>query len=319
MRRSAASSLDRRTFLKTTLVAAGAAAVKGAGAPAASGSPPPDGLIDVNVSLSRWPLRRVRFDDAAGLAAMLGRQGVARAWAGSFDALLHKDLAAANARLADDCRRSGDGRLVPFGSVNPKLPDWEEDLRRCVEVHRMPGLRLYPNYHGYKLDDPEFGRLAGLARDLGLVVEVALIMEDRRMMHPLLQVEPADATPLVDVLKSTPGLRLVLLNALRTVKAPLLAELVGAGEVYVDIAMLDGVQALAELLTRVPAARVLFGSYAPLFVFEAAPLKLLETPLGEDVLKAVRFENARRLLASRSAASPDRRAPLGISETPPAD
>lgn len=296
MRRPPAGSLDRRGFLKTALAAAGGAAVKGVVAPGAA-APPPDGFVDVNVNLSRWPLRRVRHDDTAGLAARLARGGVARAWAGSFDALLHKDLAAVNARLAEECRRAGGGRLVPFGSVNPKSPDWEEDLRRCVEVHRMPGLRLHPNYHGYTLDDADFLRLLGLARDRGLVVELALIMEDRRMMHPLLQVEPTDASPLVEAVKRTPGLRLVLLNALRTVKAPLLAGLLAAGEVYVDIAMLDGVNALAGLLTKAPPGRVLFGSYAPLFVFEAAPLKLRETPLAEDVSRAIRFENARRLVA----------------------
>jgi len=52
------------------------------------------------------------------------------------------------------------------------------------------------------------------------------------------------------------------------------------------------------LLTRVPAGRVLFGSYAPLFVFEAAPLTLLETPIEAETLRAIRSENARRLLAA---------------------
>lgn len=301
MSRPSANALDRRAFLKTTLAAAGAAAVGGTG-PVRAVASPSDGLIDVNVNLSHWPLRRVRYDDTAGLAAMLARQGVAQAWAGSFDGLLHKDLASVNARLADECRRAGGGRLVPFGSVNPKLPDWEEDLRRCVEVHRMPGIRLHPNYHGYALDDPDFGRLLRMAGDRGLIVQLALIMEDRRMMHPLLQVEPTDAAPLPEVLKRNPGLRLVLLNGLRTLTARLLGQLMTAGEVYVDIAMLDGVHGVADLLTKAPANRVLFGSYAPLFTFEAAPLKLRETPLGEDVLKAVRFENARRLLASRPAA-----------------
>lgn len=294
---NSASSLDRREFLKIALTAtaAGAAALGRPGAIVAAEASPA-GLIDVNVNLSRWPLRRVRLDDTAGLVSMLRRQGVAQAWAGSFESLLHKDMAGVNARLAGECRREGAGLLVPFGSVNPKLPDWEEDLRRCVEEHRMPGLRLYPNYHGYKLDDPAFARLLRLAADRGLVVELAMIMEDERMMHPLLRVPPTDPAPLAGVLKQTPGLRLVLVNALRMLRDQALVDLVSAGEICIEISMLDAVGGVGDLLAKLPPGRVLFGSYAPLFYFESAALKLQESPLTDEQLRAVRFESARRLL-----------------------
>ena len=94
-------------------------------------------MIDVNVTLSRWPFRRLAADEPAALVAALRKRDVTEAWAASFDGIFHKDLAAANARLAKDCRTYGEGMLLPFGSVNPKLPDWQEDLRRCHEEHRM--------------------------------------------------------------------------------------------------------------------------------------------------------------------------------------
>ncbi|MBN1853915.1 MAG: amidohydrolase family protein [Pirellulales bacterium] len=290
-----APQLDRRVFL-----AGAAAAMGGAVFPSTAPAAPAreeSGLVDVNVNLGRWPLRRLPHDQTELLASTLRSHGVTQAWAGSFDGLLHKDIAAVNARLADECQRHGAGLLVPFGSVNPKLPDWEEDLRRCVQIHRMRGIRLHPNYHGYQLDDPVFARLLALAAKNDLVVQVALVMEDERMMHPLLRVEPVATEPLAGLIKGIPGLRLTLLNALRTLRGDALGKLVAAGDVYVEISMIEGVGAVGCLLDLLPADRVLFGSHAPLFYFEAAKMKLEESPLKPEVLRAIRHQNAKRLLA----------------------
>src|SRR5215510_3539023 len=99
-------------------------------------------IIDTNVNLSRWPFRRLAGDQPADLVARLRKQNVTQAWAGSFDGIFHRDISAANTRLTQDCRTYGQGFLLPFGSVNPKLPDWQEDLRRCHEDHNMVGIRL---------------------------------------------------------------------------------------------------------------------------------------------------------------------------------
>lgn len=290
---------DRRTFLKAAAVATGVAAIGRARAAAPTAVAPAE-WIDTNVSLARWPLRRLPDDDATRLAARLRGHGVTQAWAGTFDGLLHRDLGAANTRLAAECRRHGAGFFVPFGSINPQLPDWEEELRRCAEEHRMPGIRLHPSYHGVKLDDPGFARLLRLATERSLLVQLVATMEDRRMMHPLLQVNPPDLKPLAGLLRQTPGLRLELLNAFAVLRGPALLEVLHAGEVVVDIAMLEGVGGVGQLLAQVPAERVVFGSHAPLFYFESAALKLQESALTDGQLQAVRSGNARRLLARNS-------------------
>jgi predicted TIM-barrel fold metal-dependent hydrolase len=257
-------------------------------------------LIDVNVNLSRWPTRRVPDDETARLVVKLRAIGVAEAWAGSFDGLLHKDLAAVNARLARDCREQQSVRIIPFGSINPVLPDWEEDLRRCVEIHRMPGVRVHPNYHGYALNHPAFARLLSLAATHQLVVCLSLVMEDERMMHPLLRVPPVDPGPLEDLVPRIKGLRLLLLNALFPggLRGERLRRLVASGDVSVEISMLEGAGGVARLLDHVPIERILFGSHAPCFYPESALLKLKESDLTPDQLRAVQEPNARRLLPS---------------------
>jgi predicted TIM-barrel fold metal-dependent hydrolase len=291
------AALDRRGFLQMAAAATGVAAL--AAARNGQAAVTPKGLIDVNAYLGRWPLRRLVGDDTADLVSRLRRHGIVQAWVGSLDTLLHKDMAAVNARLADECRRYGDGLLVPFGSVNPKLPDWQDDLHRCVQEHHMPGIRLHPNYHGYELDDPDFARLLRLAAGNGLIVQLALIMEDERTMHPRLRVKPTSVTGLPDLLRQTPGLRLVLLNSQPVLRGKALADLMAAGEVYVEIAMLEGVGGVGSLLAQMPLNRVLFGSYTPVFYFESALLKLQESPLRDEQLGAIRGANARQLLAKK--------------------
>jgi predicted TIM-barrel fold metal-dependent hydrolase len=255
-------------------------------------------MIDVNVWLSRWPFRRLPDDEPAALVRRLRRLGVTEAWAGSFDALLHRDLAGANERLVAWCRAHGPGLLRPFGAVDPLLPDWREDLRRCHEVHRMPGLRLHPNYHGYALDHPAFADLLGEAARRGLIVQVAVKMEDERGLHPLLKGLPTtDPAPLVGLLArlGPPRPRVVLLNALGHLRGEPLHRLLAAAGIAVDIAMLEGAAGLERLIARVGPARLLFGSHAPLNYAEAAHLKLKESPLTPEQAEAIREGNARRL------------------------
>ena len=255
------------------------------------------GLVDVNVYLSRWPCRRVPCDETDKLVARLRRSGVRQAWAGSLDSLTHKDVAAVNARLASECRERGEGILVPVGSVNPALPGWEEELRRCGEKHHMPGVRLHPNYHGYKLDDPAFARLLESAARRGMIVQLALCMEDRRTMRPRLRAAAVDLSPLKRLVEKTPGLRLMLLNASNSRSVEQLLNISAAGETYIDTAMLEGPGCIERLLKKIPLCRLCFGSYAPMFYFESAMLKLKESELSDKQSAAIRWNNAQRLLS----------------------
>lgn len=255
-------------------------------------------MIDVNVNLSHWPTRRLPLDDTPQLVQKLRESGIVQAWAGSFDGLLHKDIAAVNSRLAAACSNEGESLLLPFGSINLTLPDWRDDVRRCLEEHKMRGIRLHPNYHGYTLDDPRFSELLDLADKRGLIVQIAIKMEDERTQHRLLRVDPVDTAPLVEHLKTRSQLRVVLLNSLRTLRRDTISQLAAAGRLYFEISMQEGVGGLTTLLEHAPLDRVLFGSYFPFFYLESALLKLRESELAQFQLDAITRDSATRLLNS---------------------
>src|SRR5687767_2045529 len=123
--------IARRRFLKSSLL--GAAAVSFVGPqPSAARTAARNarvvrspGIIDTNVNLFDWPFRALKYRQTKALVAKLKKHRVIEAWAGSFEALLSKDLSGVNARLAAECRNQGRGLLIPFGSVNLAWPDWE--------------------------------------------------------------------------------------------------------------------------------------------------------------------------------------------------
>jgi uncharacterized protein len=254
-------------------------------------------IIDANVNLSRWPFRRLVGDETPDLVSRLRKGNVVQAWAGSFDGILHRDIGGVNARLASDCHKYGRNFLVPFGSINPKLPDWQEDVRRCQEEYRMPGIRLHPNYHGYSLRDPVFAELVSFAARRRLIVQLAVCMEDDRTQHPLMRVPPVDCSPLPDLLRGEPTLRLVLLNCLPAISAQQLWPVLAIGQAFCDLSMVEGIEGVGRLVNQVSLQKVLFGSHYPFFYFESALLKIQESGLSQSEKDALLEGNARQLLA----------------------
>ena len=250
--------------------------------------------IDANVSLFRWPFRRLPLDETAALLKKMSDFGVDVAWAGSFEALLHRDIGGVNDRLAEECARAG-GRLVPFGTVNPALPDWEEDLRRCHEVHRMPGIRLFPNYHGYTLGDAAVPRLLRGAAERGLVVQLTVAMEDVRTQHPLMCVPEVDVRPLAGLLEPVGAPRVMLLNAGRGLPAATLKALAARGVCF-DLSRVEGQGGVGAFLRSLPTGRVLFGTHAPFLNYEAALIKIHESELAAETAAQVLGGNAREFL-----------------------
>lgn len=193
------TSVNRRQFLSRTVAATAGCGIVGRGivadAAAKSAKEEINSLVDTHVYLGDWPHAHLNSEAPRELVASLRQHKVTQAWVGSFEGLFHKDIAAINSRLADSCSRHGDGMLIPFGTVNPTLPDWEDDLRRCHEKHHMPGIRLYPGYHGYALADSRFAELLSLAAKAKLIVQLVVWLDDAKHRWLTPATDNADLKP----------------------------------------------------------------------------------------------------------------------------
>ena len=301
--------MRRRTFVKGSLVAVAGSAlsvrVQSAADSALAGARVPGGVVDTNVHVFGWPYRDLKYGETDRMVEKLRHHGITQAWAGSFEALLHKNIDGVNRRLLGACERYN-GFLLPFGAVNPVWPEWEEDLRRCHEDYRMPGIRLHPSYQGYTLSAPAVQRLLALATERRLIVQIAAEMEDDRVHHPAVIAPDVDLGPLPALLRDLPQARVQLLNALQNVRGERLKPLLACPQVRFDISNLDGAGVLQKMLypssrEGIPAGRLLFGSHVPYFPVENALFKFMESQLRGADLKALLSENALRLLAGGRA------------------
>jgi len=253
-------SMNRRDILHTAAVAGTAAALfspKGLTA-----GVPPISITDTNVSLFQWPFRRLPLDDTEGLVRKFRQLGITQAWAGSFEAILHRDLRAVNDRLVRACR--GHAELLPVGAINPALPGWEGDLRRCVVEHMMHAIRIHPNYHGYTLNDVSFLHLLKLAGEAGLLVQIPVAMEDIRTQNRLVEAPDVDLSTLANRLVKIPKAKIQILNHRNPLR--LKGTLAAFSGVYFDMARVDGTDGPAKFLRGFPPGRVMFGSHSPFLI-----------------------------------------------------
>lgn len=287
--------MNRREFNMTVTAGTGAMLMTTAAATAGEHTTADIRIVDTNISLFQWPFRRLPLDDPQAIVEKLRSLGIRQAWAGTFEGLLHRDITAANRRLAETCVRHAE--LIPIGSINPALPGWEEDLQRCIEEHQMPGVRLHPNYHGYPLDDPGFIGLLEQTAAAGRFVQLAAAMEDTRTQPSMLRVPDVDLTPLPDVMERVPAARVQILNA--RLPSPLLDKLAATPGLFFDTARVEGTDGVVNLLRAVPAGRVMFGSHAPFLIPEAALIRVHESgQLDDGELQAVLGNNASHLLGN---------------------
>lgn len=254
-------------------------------------------IIDLNASVGHYPFRRLRHRTAAEIVGLLDRQGIDRAVVTSLHAVFYRDAQRGNEELFADAARHG-GRLVPVAAVNPRYVGWERDFAEAVERGHTRAIALWPEHHGYRLED-EHGRaaLAAIAAR-GLPVMLVQRLEDRRQRHRWDQAEDLTAAALVAAAGAHPSLRFLLVNWAGLDGARLAAAGL-KGRCLIDFARLQVVfrREVPRLIDALGVEALAFGSHLPFDYVGPSLVKLanLESLPRADY-ERIAWRNAARFL-----------------------
>jgi predicted TIM-barrel fold metal-dependent hydrolase len=249
-------------------------------------------IIDVNAYLGPFAFRALRHDTAAGLLGLMDAKGIDRAVVSSALAITYRNPQTANEALADEIKGKGD-RLIPFAVINPTYADWRHDLRACHDAGYR-GLRLYPKWHRYALDDPNGLALIDAATELGMVLSIPMRVEDVRNRSWLIDVPEVPTSEIAAVVAARPKARFHLLNGAGFSNGPLGRKGELPVNYLIDVSRMDSVltNEIGRLVKSLGADRLVFGSGMPFNYPDLALLKLEALDASEADKKKIAWENA---------------------------
>lgn len=139
-------------------------------------------FIDINANVGHWPFKKLRHNTCELLLQRMNRYGVDVSVISNLNGIFYKNTQSANEELYDEIRSSKKfaNRFVPFAILNPVYGGWKDDFKTCFTKMGMKGLRLYPQYHDYDVNEPPVIELVKMARDHNVPVAFTMRMIDSR-------------------------------------------------------------------------------------------------------------------------------------------
>lgn len=237
-------------------------------------------MIDTNAYLGSWPFNFTPNRTPAQLVRYLSDHGIKRALVSHFDAVFQPEPMPANRQLFAAVKRTP--QLVPVPIINLRLANWREQLAECVAA-KVRAVKLTPNFHNYTLAAPvvtDF--LAALAKaKLKLVMNVRF--EDERHRYFGLKIVGLPMGDLKAFLQQHPSVHPLVTGIYR----PELKELAKSVKNFsADISYCEWHNTLADLLTALPASRLMLGTCTPMLSTrgEVDKLRLANIPAKAKTL-----------------------------------
>jgi predicted TIM-barrel fold metal-dependent hydrolase len=248
-------------------------------------------IIDANIYLGNWALRRVAGGSAAEVIQMMDSFGIGRAFVSSMNGVMYRNVQEANIELLDGIGRETE-RLVPFAVISPAYPGWADDIVDCFEEFGFRGVKIHPGYHGYRLSDEQVQPFFSQLEEMGIPVSYSARMEEGIEHWALRGLENPTGNELDKLLSDFPGLRLLITDLIGF--DDIFGQLVPRPNLWLDISHLRRADELETMIGRFGARRLVYGSSYP-FRCINSPLNVMEyARISDDDRQAIMGLNAEK-------------------------
>ena len=255
-------------------------------------------FFDINTALGHWPFQQLPYETVDALEARLKEYGVSGALAVNTHGLFYRDVQNANIELAQWI--SGNPFFTGCASINPAYPQWEKDLRICVEEFGFRAVRLTPLYHDYDADGEWMDEAVSAAEALGIAVLIPQRIMDVRQRHHLDVGNIVMPQTVFALAQRHPGCRIVCTETLIVDEdLPVIEPL---KNLYVEtsrqLTCFTGI--FRRIVESIGAERVIFGSGAPFKEVLPSVIKMMDAGFSAEEFEKIACENSKKLLERKN-------------------
>lgn len=223
--------------------------------------------IDVNCMWGTWPFRKLYKNRFSDLQKIHRETGFVYGYVSCMNSIFYQDPYEGDEDLHKVLKGTPYRHVL---TVNPTLPAYEADIERGMKEFDIKGVRVFPTYHHYSLDNPRFLELCAKLKKYHVPLFLTTHVEDERFDYLLLQSQINISDEMTTFLHTVTDIPILLMSLRFGAILSLEREIRERPNVYIDTSCLkDPVACLEELTAKIGDRKILYGSQYPLNVLRS--------------------------------------------------
>jgi predicted TIM-barrel fold metal-dependent hydrolase len=221
---------------------------------------------DINCFVGSWPFRKLGKSTFKDLKEVHINNGITTGLVSSLNSIFYNDPFEGDEELHEIIKDSEYHHIL---TINPALPECLEDIKRGMSLFNSKGIKLFPGYHGYTLNDTCVKILCDELAVLKLPVYIVMRMEDERLNY-LMTPRILGMDELSFFVNQHKDLNIILLN-MRLSEILECTNLIHSNSnVFFDTSGLkDSLFTIEQLVSTFGDKQILYGSLFPMYCLKS--------------------------------------------------